>query len=135
VLSSDLAAASNMTERDIDLINVVRCSNSAEEVLFPNPLETDLRLVSRSAFDPDGMHEHTGPTFVVAQDQSLVLIIRKTTYCISARRQRLGIDHKLERQGYLNLASNLRLGGRAHPQKPNQCEQNARVFPFHNFCF
>ncbi len=60
-----------------DVINVVRCLNPAEEVLFPYSLETYAGFVAMSAFDLNWMYKHASTIFIAAEDQSCEFIIRK----------------------------------------------------------
>jgi hypothetical protein len=118
-----------------DVINVGCGLNPGQEELFPNSLETHLGLVGRSAFDLDWVYKHTDLMVIVAQDQSVEFIIRKSSKRVCTWGERLAIQHKLEGQRYTNLASNVCLGSQTEHKNASECKQNTREFSFHNFSY
>src|SRR5260370_11827931 len=58
-----------------DVVNVVCCLNSGQEVLFSNSLETYLGLVSRSVFDLDRVDKQPLTSLTVAEEDPLVFVI------------------------------------------------------------
>lgn len=53
------------------MINIPCCLNRAKKVMIPNPLETHLGLIGRSAFDLTRAHKHAGVFVIASKDQSI----------------------------------------------------------------
>src|SRR5258708_19298951 len=61
-----------------DVVNVVCCLNSGQEVLFPNSFETHLGLVSRRVFDLGRVDKHTLTTPPLPKNNPFKFFFPKT---------------------------------------------------------
>jgi len=104
--------------RDREIINGVGCLDTIEKEFSPNALEAYVGLIGRGFFGFDGMHDHAGVMFVIAEEQSVGGIIGNRAERVLSRGKGCIAGHKVERQGDNNFATSLSLSGGSEPETP-----------------